>query len=619
MAIFDYKGQDGRVLISDAWNLATYTSGVATVGALYNIPGAVLGEGNTFALPQGWREISASELNVDSSHLDLTGSFKGENVFGSQARVFGQYNDSGQLIKMGFSIAGTNSLTDLLGYPAMIDNSYIRGYDYLLDSIKDYATGHNLTGKDVLVTGYSQGGSVTNSMYLGKDTLADGFFKDSDYFGMASPKVGNDDGIFNFGFENDIVHRLIGEQTDLGGAIIDALKGSDANYSSSTDNIVLFDTVYSLPTWPNGPFSVANLSGWVAHIEGIFINPIQRIGQSTFYDYIERDSTIVISNLDPVSRAFTWVSDKQTATSNHFGTPAFLLGTGSDDKLQDGSNDDFLDGFAGNDSFRVSTGTDIVAAGAGDDKVFLKGAASSYEAVRLSDGSLFLNDTSGRYGLKELHGVEHVEFETSLANALGDLPIVGGLFGSVGQVLTPAYTVTSGKLDYEGLFGADKSYARATEGTQLADTLKGTAARDLIFGQGGNDRLEGGAGNDLLHGGDGNDVLLGGSGDDALYGGAQNDVLVGGQGNDTLSGGVGSDLFVFDQGGFGHDRISDFNVHQNGFDQLVFSKSLFASAAAVIGATSQQGSDSLIVAGDSSITLVGFNPAQLSADMISLV
>lgn len=47
----------------------------------------------------------------------------------------------------------------------MIDNSYIRGYDYLLDSIKNYAIDHNLSGKDVLVTGYSQGGSVTNSMY----------------------------------------------------------------------------------------------------------------------------------------------------------------------------------------------------------------------------------------------------------------------------------------------------------------------------------------------------------------------------------------------------------------------------------------------------------------------
>ena len=168
MAMFDYKGQDARGLISDAWNLATYTSGVATVGALYNLPGLVLGEGNTFALPKGWREIGANELKVDKSYIDLTGSFTGENVFGSQARVFGQYDDSDQLLKIGFSIAGTNSPVDLLGWPAMIDNSYIRGYDYLLDSIKNYAIDHNLSGKDVLVTGYSQGGSVTNSMYLGK-------------------------------------------------------------------------------------------------------------------------------------------------------------------------------------------------------------------------------------------------------------------------------------------------------------------------------------------------------------------------------------------------------------------------------------------------------------------
>ncbi|RMU54628.1 hypothetical protein ALP29_00712 [Pseudomonas syringae pv. avii] len=619
MAIFDYKGQDARVLISDAWTLATYTSGVATVGALYNIPGLVLGEGNTFALPKGWREIGASELQVDSSHTDITGSFTGDGVFGSQARVFGQYDDSGQLVKMGFSIAGTNSPIDLLGWPAMIDNSYINGYDYLLNSIKDYATGHNLSGKDVLVTGYSQGGSVTNSMYIGKDTLADGFFKDSDYFGMESPKSSNSDGIFNFGFENDVVHRLTGQETNVGSAIIDALQGSDASYTSTTDNIVLFDTIYALPTWPNGPFSIANLSGWAAHLEGIFINPIQRIAQSTFYDYIERDSTIIISNLDAISRSFTWVSDKQTATSNHYGTPAFLLGTDSSDKLQDGRSDDFLDGFKGDDSFRVSTGTDIVAGGEGNDKVFLKGTASSYEAVKLSDGTLFLNDSSGQYGLKEFHGVEHVEFETGLANSLGQVPVFGGLFGGIGEVLTPAYTVTSGKLDFEGLFGADKAYAKSIEGSQLADTLKGTAARDLIFGQNGNDRLDGGAGNDLLHGGDGNDTLLGGTGNDALYGASGNDVLIGGLGNDQLSGGVGSDLFVFDQRGFGHDVISDFNIHQNGQDLLVFAKSLFASADAVLGATTQHGSDSVILAGDSSVTLVGFNAAQLSAEMISVV
>ncbi|CAM2747964.1 Hemolysin-type calcium-binding repeat-containing protein [Pseudomonas gessardii] len=619
MAIFDYKGQDARTLISDAWNLATYASGVATVGVLYNIPGAVLGEGNTFTLPQGWREINASELNVDKSHLDLTGSFTGGDVLGAQARVFGQYDSSGQLTKMAFASAGTNSLIDLAGWPAMIDNSYINGFDYLLDAVKDYAIGKNLSGKDVLVTGYSQGGSVTNSMFLAKDTLADGFFKDSDYFGMESPKVGNDSGIFNFGFENDVVHRLIGEETNLGSAAIDALTGSDINYTSTTDNIVLFDTIYALPTWPNGPFSIANLTGWAAHLEGIFINPIQTISQSTFYDYIERDSTIIISNLDPISRSFTWVSDKATATSNHYGTPAFLLGTSSADKLQDGRHDDFLDGFAGDDSFRLSTGTDTVAGGAGNDKVFLKGAAANYEAVNLSDGTVFLNDTSGQYGLKELRGVEHVEFETALATNASQLPLIGNFLSSIGQALTPAYTITSGKLDYEGWFGQDKSYNKAIEGTTLADNLNGTSGRDLMFGQAGNDTLSGGGGNDLLHGGAGNDTLLGGSGNDQLYGAAGNDILVGGQGNDLLSGGVGSDVFVFDQAGFGQDRISDFNIHQNGLDVLVFSKSLFASTDAVISAASQQGNDTLIQAGDASVTLVGFNPANLSADMLSLV
>ncbi|WP_263264692.1 calcium-binding protein [Pseudomonas sp. RIT-PI-S] len=619
MAIFDYKGQDARALISDAWNLATYTSGVATVGALYNIPGAVLGEGNAFSVPKGWREISATELNVDKTHLDLTGSFTGGDVAGAQARVFGQYDANGQLTKLAFSPAGTNSLVDLAGWPAMIDNSYIHGFDYLLEAIKSYATDHHLTGKDVLVTGYSQGGAVTNGMFLGKDTLAGGFFKDSDYFGMESPKVGNDNGIFNFGFENDIVHRLTGEQTNVGSAVIGALHGTDTSYASTTDNIVLFDTLYAQSAWPYGPFSIANLTGWAAHIEGLFINPIQTIGQSTFYNYIERDSTIVISNLDPISRGVTWVSDKASATSNHYGAPAFLLGTASGDKLQDGSHDDFLDGFAGDDSFRVSTGTDIVAAGTGDDQVFLKGAASNYEAVRLSDGTLFLNDTTGQYGLKELHGVEHVEFETALATAAGQLPLIGGVLTGVGQLLTPAYTVTDGKLDYEGWFGADKAYDKALEGSASGDTLNGTKGRDLIFGQAGNDHLYGGAGNDLLHGGDGNDTLLGASGDDQLYGGAGADSLVGGQGNDLLSGGVGSDVFIFDQPGFGHDRITDFNIHQNGTDLLVFSRSTFASTDAVIHAASLQGSDTVIQAGDSSVTLVGFNPSHLSADMISLV
>ncbi|MGC5700594.1 calcium-binding protein [Pseudomonas sp. NFXW11] len=616
MSIFDYKGQDARQLISDAWTLAAYTSGTATVGKLFEIPGLVLDGDHNFKPPAGWKELSAKDLNIDPSHLDLTGSFKGEHTLGAQAKVFGQYDDQGQLLKLAFSIAGTNSLSDVLFYPAMIDNSYIRTFDYLLDAIKDYAGAKGLSGKDVLVTGYSLGGGVVNNMYLHKDSLADGFFKDADYFGMESPKINDGEGIFNFGFENDVVHRIVGGETDLGQAILDALKGSDANYHSSTDNIILFDSIYALPTWPNGPFSIANLSNWSSHLGGLFTNPIERIAKSSFYDYIERDSTVIISNLDPVSRAFTWVRDKWTSTSDHYGTPAFLLGSTSADKLQDGSGDDFLDGFAGNDSFRLSTGTDVVYGGDGDDKVFLQGTVNTYEAIRLQDGSLFLNDTSGRYGLKELHGVEHVEFESGLGNSLGQLPWIGGAISGIGELLTPAYTVTGGKLVYEGLWGADKSYSKALEGSSGNDLLTGGSGRDLIFGLDGDDRIDGGAGNDLLHGGNGNDVLLGGSGHDELYGGAGNDVLIGGSGNDLLSGGVGSDLFVFDQANFGHDRITDFNLHQNGHDRLQFSHELFASVDAVLRAGSQQGNDTVIHLGNNSVTLVGFSAAHLTSDMI---
>ncbi len=37
------------------------------------------------------------------------------------------------------------------------------------------------------------------------------------------------------------------------------------------------------------------------------------------------------------------------------------------------------------------------------------------------------------------------------------------------------------------------------------------------------------------------------------------------------------------------------------------------------GATTQHGGDSVILAGDAGVTLVGFNAAQLSAEMISVV
>ncbi|ORE36617.1 calcium-binding protein [Pseudomonas aeruginosa] len=606
MPIFDYNGKDARELISDAWSLAAYTNGNALGGVLFEIPGfSIGGDGNYNTKPPlGWRELTPDELGLDVS-LDYTGSFIGRGVIGAQAKVFGRFNE-GSLDKVAFSITGTTTVFDVPGYVQMVNDDYVKAYDYLLEAVRSFTLKNNLTGEDVLVTGYSLGAGVANSMYSQREGLLDGFYKDSDYVTGESPKIVDSEGIYNFGFENDIVFRIAGTTSDVLTAALDSLTGNDVSYVSTTDNIVLFNLTYAQPTWPTGPFSILNLTGWIPHVAAAFTNPIEVIGSSRFYEYIERDSTIVISDLDSVSKSLFWVEDKNTTTSNHYGSPAFLLGTSSADKIKDGGSDDFLEGFSGDDQFRLSSGVDVVAGGGGDDKVFLKGGASDYESIRLNDGALILNDKSGLYGLKELFDVERIEFDG---------------VGIVQNIFSQSYDVTVSGLDYTGLspLQPDKLYSSSIQGGESADLINGSAGRDLLFGLSGNDNLNGSLGDDLLHGGSGDDILQGGIGNDQLYGSAGNDRLVGEQGNDQLSGGVGSDTFVFNLPGFGVDRITDFNIHNSGSDRLEFSLSSFSSVESVLSNIVQQGEDSVISVGGDSVTLVGVVAGKINYDMIILV
>lgn len=608
MAIFDYKGEDARELIAEAYGLTAYSSGQAFTLGLFDKLGALVPSiVSTSTPPEGWRELTPRELGLDDSRLDITGSYKGEGptfdgLFSSQAKVLGKFDDAGNLTKVSFNIAATSTpfVTDIIDYIPMFDNSYIDSFNYLLDALKDYSTSNGLSGEDVIVTGYSLGAGVANGMYQSKDEKWGGFYAESDYITGASPKIADSDGIYNIGFENDVVFRTGGTADNWIDGAISALTGNDTPYRSTTDNIVLFDDVYATPLWPYGPFSILNPTGWAAHLEGALFNPVERIMNSTFYDSIERDSTIVLSHLSDLTRPFVWVQDKDASTSDHFGTPAFLLGGEKGDKLSDGRSDDFLDGFAGNDEFRLTTGTDVVAGGAGKDKAAVLGNAGDYEAIRTSDGTVFLYDTTGKYGLKELSGVEEVVFA-----------------GNVHGILDSTYQVTPSKLD--GFLWNDVSYSAAREGGAGNDTLTGTGGRDRLFGQGGDDQLSAGAGNDLVHGGAGNDVLRGEAGNDALYGGAGNDLLDGGAGNDFLSGGVGSDRFVFTGTAFGSDTVSDFGIHENGHDTLGFSADLFANVEDILAAARQVGSDTVITHGSNSVTLIGLQRAELTTNDLFII
>jgi Ca2+-binding RTX toxin-like protein len=104
--------------------------------------------------------------------------------------------------------------------------------------------------------------------------------------------------------------------------------------------------------------------------------------------------------------------------------------------------------------------------------------------------------------------------------------------------------------------------------------------------------------------------IAGNAAANVLDGGSGNDTLIGGGGDDVLTGGVGRDTFVFSAAGFGHDRITDFNVDQ---DYLNF-RGLNKQQMQVI----QLGSDTVIAFGADTIVLAGVHltEAALTSHML---
>lgn len=153
-----------------------------------------------------------------------------------------------------------------------------------------------------------------------------------------------------------------------------------------------------------------------------------------------------------------------------------------------------------------------------------------------------------------------------------------------------------------------------------ADSLFGGTGGDVLQGLGGNDTLDGGKGSDTVQGGNNNDSVLGGranddlfgnQGDDTLDGGRNDDRLTGGDGADLLIGGDGRDVFVYLDRKEGSDRISGFTFDIDVID---------LSAAGITGLAeltiTQQGADTLIEFGRSSILLEGFGVVLFESDFI---
>lgn len=572
MALFDfgtYSGQQAVELANISQILATRTSvdaipgidGGALLGGLLSNELVSATTDQRGGIPEGWREVPPTEMGYSADQIGynnfiiVDSPVLGEVDGAVQFKVY--QSDDGRLA---ISWAGTNNPLDIIDFTKLNTGDAGPLMDEALTVLATYAQSQGISGSDVIVTGYSLGGAYTNIMARYQDTLADGFFTDSVYISHDGPNVTDGiDNLFHFGYENDIVYRAAGDFATIKEALDAAgplLEGSDFNFESSADNVIIFDGAFNSPLFPFGPFSILNApGGWYAHISGLMTDAIQRIGDSTYYDLTNRDSAVIVSTLGADLRGTTWVEDKATlASKDHIGKSAFLVGTLFDDRLRDGKANDLIDGMKGNDLIRVSTGYDLVDGGEGTDTLRLMGNASDWRVFKLSDGSLAFHSNKGD-GLKIATNIEAVEFE--------------GLAINGESLFNKRYIVHDSKLWFDGnwwdrLWNSDKGYDWAHKGTGGDDTMSG----QTMFGMGGNDTMTGTAGDDLLDGGFGKDLLKGGNGNDQLYGGAHDDTLVSGNGYDHLNGGHGTDVFVFQEGVTGHKVIEDFNQAMGEHDVL---------------------------------------------------
>ncbi|MDX1452644.1 MAG: putative Ig domain-containing protein, partial [Oleiphilaceae bacterium] len=222
------------------------------------------------------------------------------------------------------------------------------------------------------------------------------------------------------------------------------------------------------------------------------------------------------------------------------GNDQLFGGTGNDHLHSHYSQDDVLQGDAGNDTYYVSLGIGsqlvIDEQGLASDQDSLQITLPNNASYRwYRDG----NDLMLRVIYADADGVSTLHLRNAFGHTASQVETItiNGFAQSLSTLL------------------ADSSFQ---SGTSHTDTLTGLAGMDALQGGDGNDTLDSAGGNDLIAGGDGDDTLRGGQGSDVLDGGAGNDVFevanaqdgsddvfIGGEGVDTiLATGGNNDLYL---------------------------------------------------------------------------
>ena len=337
--------------------------------------------------PEGWRTLSGNEIGFvagtntgtyeDSTFIGPTGFFR---TPAAETYINGN--------SLAISFRGTNNLGDYAFYPNIIGNGragdgYIFAFDAFLKAVARYAQNEGIT--DISVTGHSLGAATANILRDVSSTTYTAF-EDATYVTLASPKVANDENILNIGAENDWVYKVISRANPL-------IRIND--FFSTTDNIVYYDDNYASNGVGVAFDPVFDVS---AHNVTNYIDAVDRILSSKFYERMSRDSNVVVVATD------NEVRDKEDLTSNHFGESVFYVGRERDDIITGNDEGDFFDGQrgddtlngnGGNDLFNGGSGNDTIDGGEGDeDTALYSGDVNDYEFSISEDGEVVtINDT----------------------------------------------------------------------------------------------------------------------------------------------------------------------------------------------------------------------------------
>ncbi|NDJ59205.1 hypothetical protein GWD52_19900 [Enterobacteriaceae bacterium 4M9] len=547
----------------------------------------------TYNSDGAWRQLAPEDFNYSGSGYDaFDQSYHGEAWlnWGVQVSVLGKYDGEGNMSSLGLSFWGTggnpdaqnsfwNMLSDVLSYgldilgPADTIHNYVyNALNGLLTDIVNFATEHGLTGKDVIISGHSQGGLCVNAMAsasaLGK---WDGFFEDSAYVALASPTQNNlDDKVLNIGLENDPVFRVVeNDNLTWESAFI-----HDKPLATCTNNIAVFNDHYV----QNDFFSILNITHWASgHGPVWYEKAINGIVNSAFYSATNLNSTVIVAGLSDELRTTTWVEDLNHYAREHSG-PTFILGSDEDDLIQGGSGIDYLEGNAGNDTFRDAGGYNLIFGGEGTDTFDTQTHFDYWSWTSDSWGNLWTRDQEGNVSI--LKDVEAIKGGYS------------GWFGLGWYEVNGTVTHNGIEFTWENHSGF-KSWDATSQATINSDSL--VVASEAAPGQSG--------------------FLFGYFGNDTLAGTASDETFDAGQGNDTIITGGGKDIIMMTGESFGHDTIYNFGTD----DKLVFlANSLIEDESSLEQFISVCSNDLLIQFNDeSSVTLVGC--ASLGLDSHQLI